>query len=181
MARKFTKPGFDEEILEPLYYAFSDETSFDSSLNGAFNDDEIDGWRDDLKRRRRNMFIFIGMVWVLLAFSLLVPKSERFGRFSAPLLEWIAPAREEPVPDLLQFGSLEPDSRGDDVLTLQQYLKGAGYLKGAADGIYGKGTRQAVSAFQKANALPETGIADAATVQMINKLAAEAAAKSKEE
>ena len=41
--------------------------------------------------------------------------------------------------------------------------------------------RQAVSAFQKANALPETGIADAATVQMINKLAAEAAAKSKEE
>ena len=180
-ARKFTKPGFDEEILEPLYYAFSDETSFDSSLNGAFNDDEIDGWRDDLKRRRRNMFIFIGMVWVLLAFSLLVPKSERFGRFSAPLLEWIAPAREEPVPDLLQFGSLEPDSRGEDVLALQQYLKDAGYLKGTADGIYGKGTRQAVSAFQKANGLPQTGIADAGTVQLINKLAAEAAAKSKEE
>ncbi len=180
-ARKFTKPGFDEKVLEPLYYAFSDETSFDSSLNGAFNDDEIDGWRDDLKRRRRNMFIFIGMVWVLLAFSLLVPKSERFGRFSAPLLERIAPARETPVPDLLQFGSLEPDSRGEEVLALQQYLKDAGYLKGAADGIYGKGTRQAVSAFQKANGLPETGIADAATVQLINKLAAEAAKNSKEE
>lgn len=180
-ARKFNKPGFDEEILEPLYYAFSDEDTFDSSLNGAFNDDEIDGWKDDLKRRRRNMFIFIGMVWVLLAFSLLVPKSERFGRFSAPLLEWITPAREEPVPDLLQFGSLEPDSRGDDVLALQQYLKDTGYLKGALDGIYGKGTRQAVSAFQKANGLEVTGIADAATVQMINKLAAEAAANSKEE
>ena len=182
-ARKFSKPGFDEEILEPLYYAFSDEDEFDSSLNGAFNDDEIDGWKRDLKQRRRNMFIFIGVVWVLLAFSLLVPTSERFGRFSAPLLEWIAPQKEAPapVPDLLPFGSLEPDSRGEDVLALQQYLKDAGYLNGALDGIYGKGTRQAVSAFQKANGLEETGVADAGTVEMINKLAAQAAANSKEE
>ena len=180
-ARKFTKPDFEEEILEPLYYAFNDEDRFDSSLNGAFNDNEIAGWKDDLKWRRRRVFIFIGAVWVLLAFSLLIPKSERFGRFSAPLLEWISPAREEPVPDLLQFDSLEPDSRGEDVLALQQYLKDAGYLKGTADGIYGKGTRQAVSAFQKANGLPETGLADAGTVQLINKLAAVAAAKSKEE
>ena len=84
------------------------------------------------------------------------------------------------MPDLLPIGSLEPDSRGEEVLALQQYLQDAGYLNGALDGIYGKGTRQAVSAFQKANGLEETGVADAATVQKINKLAADAAANSKE-
>ena len=88
-ARKFTKPGFDEQVLEPLYYAFNDETSFDSSLNGAFNDDEINNWRNDLRKRRIFMWIFIGTAWVLILFSLMVPKSPRFEKFSAPVTDKI--------------------------------------------------------------------------------------------
>ena len=86
-ARKFTKPGFDEQVLEPLYFAFSDESFFDSSLNGAFNDGDIDNWKDDLKYRRRFMWIFIGAVWFLAIFSAFIPKGERFEKFTAPITE----------------------------------------------------------------------------------------------
>ncbi len=74
-ARKFIKPGFDEKVLEPLYYAFDDEDEFDSSLNGAFNDEEMQNWKADLRVRRIFMLIFIGVVWFLLLFRMLVAKS----------------------------------------------------------------------------------------------------------
>jgi serine/threonine protein kinase len=86
-ARKFSNPGFEEQVLEPLYYAFSDETAFDSSLNVAFNDKEMQNWKQDLKVRRYFVFVFIGAVWFLLLFSMLIPKSERFNRYSAPFVE----------------------------------------------------------------------------------------------
>ena len=86
-ARKFTKPGFDEKVLEPLYFAFSDESFFDSSLNGAFNDDDLDNWKADIKYRRRFMWIFIGAVWLLAIFSAFLPKGERLEKFSAPIIE----------------------------------------------------------------------------------------------
>ena len=178
-ARKFTKPGFDEKVLEPLYHAFSSNKTFDSSLNGAFNDDDIRGWKDDLKSRRIRVLLFIGSVWLLAAFSLLVPKSERLGRLSKPLLEKVAPV--EKIPDLLPFESLEPGSRGEDVLILQQFLKDAGYSKSKPDGIYGPGTKKAVAAFQKANGLEANGTVTPETVNKINQLAAEAEkAKTKE-
>lgn len=49
------------------------------------------------------------------------------------------------------------------VNALQNALKELGFLKGKADGKYGKQTKTAVQAFQKANALPENGIADVET------------------
>ena len=174
MARKFTKPGFDEKVLEPLYYAFSNDTSFDSSLNGAFDDNQIDNWKDDLKRRRTFVLIFIGAVWVLFAFSLFVPKSERFGRLSRPIfekLEKVAPAQQGPA--LLEVESLEPGTRSEDVKTMQQFLKEAGYFVGTPSPTYGPATKKAVKAFQKANGLPETGIADTQTINSMNQKAYE--------
>lgn len=50
-------------------------------------------------------------------------------------------------------GILEVGSRGEDVKTLQLNLKKLGYLKDKADGIYGKDTKNAVIAFQKAHKL----------------------------
>ena len=173
-ARRFNKPGFEERYLEPLYYAFSDELRFDSSLNGTFDQDKIQSWNLDLKQRRTFIILFVVAVWVLVGFSFLVPKSERFQKFSAPFIERITTPRTAPAaPVLLDFESLEPGSKGEQVIALQTYLKEAGYLKGLVDGDYGKGTRTAVTAFQKANGLEATGVADQATIQKINQLHAE--------
>jgi serine/threonine protein kinase len=175
-ARKFTKPGFEEKVLEPLYFAFSNEDSFDSSLNGAFDHYKIDLWKKELKKRRFGIIIFIGAIWILMAFSLLIPKSERFSRFYTPLLEKVDKNQpEQTLPPLLDFESLEPGSKSDQVRALQEYLRDNGFLSSAVDGDYGPGTRKAVAAFQKANGLEETGVADNNTIQMINKLAAESA------
>ena len=90
-ARKFTKPGFEEQVLEPLYFAFSDEDNFDSSLNGAFNDSDIQGWKQDLKFRRTHTLVFVAAVWLLMIFSSFIPKSERFDKLSAPVIELLSP------------------------------------------------------------------------------------------
>ncbi len=64
---------------------------------------------------------------------------------------------------------LQPGERGPDVRSLQQSLIDAGF-KGAdgkplgVDGVYGDNTKAAVGAYQKANGLPETGVADKATL-----------------
>ena len=127
-ARKFTKPGFDEQVLEPLYYAFSDDTTFDSSLNGAFDDDQIANWRYDIKRRRRFVLIFIAVVWVLFSFSLLVPKSERFGRLSKPILEKIEKVVPQDAPKLLDVESLEPAKPINSCITLGLVLLNTHFL-----------------------------------------------------
>lgn len=169
-AKKFTKPGFDEKVLEPLYYAYSNETSFDSSLNGAFNQNDIDNWRLDLKNRRRHTIIFIAAVWVLMIFSGFIPKSERLGKFASPFINKVVATQE---PDLLDVESIAPGAKGEDVRTLQQFLLDAGYVKNKPDGDYGPGTKKAVQAFQKANGLDPTGVADNETIKTINKVAHE--------
>lgn len=86
-ARKFTKPGFDEQVLEPLYYAFSDEEKFDSSLNAAFNDEDIANWKNDLKKRRRYVLLYIASVLLLSIFSVFVPTSEGFSKLASPVVD----------------------------------------------------------------------------------------------
>ena len=171
-ARRFSKPGFDENVLEPLYFAFGSGSKFDSSLNGAFNDHELGLWKADLKHRRWFVIIFIVLSWLLMAFSIALPGSRGYDRYFKPVLERFAPA-QEPVPDLIESVSLAPGAKGEEVLALQQFLKSAGYMKATPDGDYGGRTKAAVSAFQKANGLVATGIADEATIKLINSLAAE--------
>ena len=173
-ARKFNKPGFEEKVLEPLYFAFSDEEEFDSSLNAAFNDDEMNGWRADLKVRRWFMFMFIGAVWFLLLFSMLIPKSERFNRYSAPLVEKIFGKTVEPekIPAYLEL-PMQRGDQGEQVRKLQEFLFQQGYTKNRPDGDFGRGTEKVVKAFQKAVGLDATGVVDAKTIETINKIVAE--------
>lgn len=61
------------------------------------------------------------------------------------------------------YPALQKGSKGEAVQKLQARLKELNYLDGSADGIYGNGTASAVSAFQNAAGIAETGIADEAT------------------
>ncbi|NLW20413.1 MAG: peptidoglycan-binding protein [Clostridiales bacterium] len=58
-------------------------------------------------------------------------------------------------------------SSGDAVEKLQRALQIKGFLKGRVDGIYGEQTASAVSAFQKAAGLSQTGSANSATINSL--------------
>ena len=66
--------------------------------------------------------------------------------------------------------TLKEGSRGDNVKALQQKLIALGYLTGAADGLYGSGTKAAVRAFQSANGLAADGVAGAQTLSAIDRV-----------
>ena len=61
----------------------------------------------------------------------------------------------------------KPYMRGNDVKTLQNALKAAGFDPGQIDGIYGKKTERAVRRFQKAHQLKADGIAGEKTFQAL--------------
>ena len=72
------------------------------------------------------------------------------------------------------LAELSIGSKGSEVVKLQQALIDQGYLNGKADGDFGKKTEEAVKAFQRANNLPETGVADSDTqASLFGKTAAE--------
>ncbi len=63
----------------------------------------------------------------------------------------------------LQLGSRDGDDAAAYVVMLQNRLQELGYLASAADGQFGQMTESAVLAFQEANGLTPTGIADDST------------------
>jgi peptidoglycan hydrolase-like protein with peptidoglycan-binding domain len=65
----------------------------------------------------------------------------------------------QPGVNRLQIGD-----RGEDVVRLQLALQNTGFYRGAIDGVYAAQTEQAVIAFQQANRLAISGIADSATL-----------------
>ena len=69
-------------------------------------------------------------------------------------------------------GTLKVGSTGADVKTLQQKLIELGYLKGTADGVFGKQTASAVKAYQKASNLTADGVAGSQTLSSLSNAAA---------
>ncbi|ORE89949.1 PG-binding 1, multi-domain protein [Stappia sp. 22II-S9-Z10] len=92
-----------------------------------------------------------------------------------------APAEGAPSPaPTLGTRTLRRGDRGDDVAELQSDLNRLGYAAGAADGIFGPDTEDAVRDFQRAADLAIDGIAGPATLSALDretadKLIAEAA------
>ena len=78
----------------------------------------------------------------------------------------------EPQPYTTVYTEQKEGDYSWSVVLIQRALYEQGYLSAGAktatkgdvaDGVYGESTAKAVSAFQRANGLPETGVADAAT------------------
>ena len=81
----------------------------------------------------------------------------------------LTPTPEPPVPGSVMAVTPDPSlptsapvlrsgSRGEEVESLQIRLKDLGYYQGEIDGQFGGGTKEAVTAFQKANGLNADGI-----------------------
>ncbi len=62
---------------------------------------------------------------------------------------------------------LRTGSRGEEVQELQRRLQTLGYYKGEIDGQFGVGTKEAVTAFQKANGLGADGIVGEETKNLL--------------
>lgn len=58
-------------------------------------------------------------------------------------------------------------ARGNDVKTVQTKLKNWGYYNGTVDGVFGSGTKSAVTAFQKKNGLSADGIVGSQTLKAL--------------
>ena len=167
-ARKFDKPGFEEYILEPLYYAYSDETEFDSSISGMVDDKYINAWKNDLTNRRLYVLIFIGSSLLLWSFSLLLPRGG--AETQSPFMQKIAHTfgwdkveektaeAEETIAMPVLTGNLSKGSKGEAVTAMQKRLKQLGYFEGEASGTFDAATRTAVIAFQKDNKLTADGV-----------------------
>lgn len=65
---------------------------------------------------------------------------------------------------------LKEGSVGEDVAQLQQFLMSKGYYSGLISNNYNYGTKMAVTKFQKANNLSQTGIVNVKTRALINSL-----------
>lgn len=74
------------------------------------------------------------------------------------------PAVTPPVSTSLPGVRLEMGSLGAEVVRLQIHLSELGFLRGAADGKFGRLTREAVIAYQRNNSLTADGIAGAKTL-----------------
>ena len=74
-----------------------------------------------------------------------------------------SPTPTVPVPEV----SLRNGDKGDDVKLVQKRLKELGYYKSSVDGKMGKGTVNALKAFQKAHGLNDDGVAGQATYAVL--------------
>jgi len=96
-----------------------------------------------------NSFFKIALVTLVLA-AFLAGMNSRF-------------MQAEHVESLSQYGS-----RGREVEAIQRTLKEWGLFFGEVTGFYGTQTEAAVRRFQQYRGLPVTGIADAATLRLLN-------------
>ncbi|MDR1263553.1 MAG: peptidoglycan-binding protein, partial [Oscillospiraceae bacterium] len=65
------------------------------------------------------------------------------------------------------YTTLRQGMKSDEVADMQRALSQLGYYNGSIDGSFGAGTRNAVTAFQRANGLADDGIAGSKTLSLL--------------
>ncbi|MCX6754725.1 MAG: S8 family serine peptidase, partial [Candidatus Nomurabacteria bacterium] len=73
------------------------------------------------------------------------------------------------IPSYTFTNILSLGSKGNETKELQKFLINKGYLKGVADGIFGKGTQSAVKIFQSVNNLKIDGVISGDDILVLNK------------
>lgn len=76
-------------------------------------------------------------------------------------------AQANTLPSITDFEELSRGSKGPVVQALQNSMIAQGLMSGKADGDFGNGSSRAISAFQRANGLKQTGVADPLTQMLI--------------
>lgn len=76
-------------------------------------------------------------------------------------------ATSAPQESASAYPLLYAGGQGSAVRALQAALKELGFYTAAVDGAFGEGTKNAVTAFQAMNALPQTGVADGAAQELL--------------
>jgi len=84
----------------------------------------------------------------------------------------LTPTPMPPVPDYLRADpwpvvAENPNVQDIEVQDMQRRLVELGYFTGSVDGYFGPVTREALEAFQKANALPVNGVLDRETRRVL--------------
>jgi len=96
------------------------------------------------------------------------------GRRVLPVAEWLTKVRGSfyfLVPNGTIASPLRHGDKGPTVLGLQKELRRAGFLRGKPDGVYGRETRDAVLALQRAHGIEPDGVAGLETRLQIMRLA----------
>ena len=88
---------------------------------------------------------------------------------SSTLMEGGSDERYDLIPSLKTVKELKRYSAGNDVTSLQKALKALDYFAGYETGFYGDYTQERVKMFQQDHGLNPTGIADALTLEAVNR------------
>jgi hypothetical protein len=93
-------------------------------------------------------------------------KTLRLETALAQLMNSLHPYRVSAQSQLVEVtvGDANAQIRQSTLLWMQQKMKEQGHFAGTPDGLYGAATQAALTAYQKANNIKETGVPDAATL-----------------
>lgn len=109
------------------------------------------------------------MTKTLIATSLIMMLTQA-GAATAPLQSVpVMPLSAESVNTANMQGAVGPKAQGAAVLRAQILLDRAHFSPGEIDAAYGSNVQKALMGFQKANGIPPTGVADAATWAALNR------------
>lgn len=126
--------------------------------DGVYNSDDIAAVREFQRKNRLKVDGIAGLDTQLVLYSAAaVP-------FATPTPDVFATPTPTPTPAPVITETLRIGSYGESVRAMQARLTQLGYLTGLVDGIYGTGTANAVSRFQRASKLSVDGIAGPATL-----------------